>query len=179
MRLKKSDLFRIFWAKPFKAPFPSDLLHFFQFGTLVHSSRNKNKAKCGIITFQGLLGKLQIGKPFFQSAVDPLATDDLLCTSIKSPMKYVNDLLDVSINDLVPNIVPHNQWMSHCLRVCRWKVLVTLLLSNFQPPSVCPVSAHQYSRRQKLKKYCTHSSFLPLFSCPGSSIPDLGQSVSD
>ena len=32
-RLKKSDLFSIFWPKPLEAPFPSDLLHFFQFGT--------------------------------------------------------------------------------------------------------------------------------------------------
>ena len=31
-RLKKSDLFSIFWPKPLEAPFPSDLLRFFHFG---------------------------------------------------------------------------------------------------------------------------------------------------
>ena len=65
MRLKKSDLFRIFWAKPLKAPFPSDLLHFFQFGSLVHFFGGKNKARCGKITCQGLVGKRQKGRRFF------------------------------------------------------------------------------------------------------------------
>ena len=45
MRLKKSDLFRIFWAKPLKAPFPSDLLHFFQFGSLVHFFGGEKQGK--------------------------------------------------------------------------------------------------------------------------------------
>ena len=58
-----------------------------------------------------------------------------------------------AVSDTVTVTVP--QKVSGCLRTCRWRVLVTLLLSNFWSPSVCPVNAHQYSMIHK-EKSCTH-----------------------
>ena len=54
-----------------------------------------------------------------------------------------------TVSDTVTVTVPKK--VSGCLRTCRWRVLVTLLLSNFWSPSVCPVNVHQYSMIHKEK----------------------------
>ena len=65
MRLKKSNLFRIFGRNPWKHLFPQISYISFSLVHLCISLGGKNKARCGKITCQGLVGKRQKGRQFF------------------------------------------------------------------------------------------------------------------